>query len=296
MEREYGQKKNKGGKVQPTLQKARTFVSNAPADLNFNKNQRFDSNQSRLREKSVITPSQVIIPKSIDSPKLIQSPIQSQNKQISRILIENDVISDMGYNDSVNRNSSSANPYSVEFNRDSINVYDIKHEYCNPHRAINSVDNRIFDFVNKINEKDIGEKSNISPTNSVIKRSTNLKLESDSSDNNIESIKSQKNTFTEKFDYESIEKQSVSNQYPERISNRHNTVMSMMAPNNYEIAFQPKREWIKDPTRRILLLGGKTYKIIKSSQYLKDHFNIIMHTYGGIVCYGFSALDKKDII
>lgn len=52
----------------------------------------------------------------------------------------------------------------------------------------------------------------------------------------------------------------------------------------------------KNPKKRILCLGGAQYQIIKKSQYLREHFSIIMHIYGGILGYGLTDIDKKDII
>jgi hypothetical protein len=53
---------------------------------------------------------------------------------------------------------------------------------------------------------------------------------------------------------------------------------------------------IISPAKKVILLGGQQLEIIKSSQFLRQHFCLLLYTYGGLICYNFSALNKHSIV
>lgn len=78
--------------------------------------------------------------------------------------------------------------------------------------------------------------------------------------------------------------------YNDRDDKDDDNLLIMKDPEN-----QNKENQVKDPTRKILVLGKVQFEIIKNSTYLREHFCLLIHIYSGMICYDFKAEDKSTI-
>jgi hypothetical protein len=51
----------------------------------------------------------------------------------------------------------------------------------------------------------------------------------------------------------------------------------------------------EDPSQKLLVLGQQQLEIIQNSEYLVEHFCLLIHLCNGLICYRFSAEDKNFV-